>query len=82
MTTPDRAAAVLRIARFMLKMQLASLVLGVVVIVYALGFEVHPHKIGFALVIAAIYLVLAGAVTAWLQRTWRARARRAATNNQ
>jgi uncharacterized membrane protein len=82
MTTPDRAAAALRAARFMLKVQLAGLVLGVVVIVYALGFEVHPHKVGFALVIAAIYLVLAGGVTAWLQQTWRAQARRAAASNQ
>jgi hypothetical protein len=81
-TTPDRSAALLRFARYMLRVQVAGIVLGVVVIVYGLGFQVHPHKVGFALVIAAIYLVLASGVTLLLQRSWRAQARRAAASNQ
>lgn len=77
---PDRSTSRLRSARVILHVQLASMAVGAVAVVYVLGFRVHPHQVGFAFVVAACYVVFTGAVTFFTQYAWRAQARRAAAN--
>jgi len=78
---PDRSAARLRFARIMLRMQLTGLTAGAVVIVYVLGFGAHPHRVGYACLIAACYVACTGIVTFLTQQAWRAQARRAAASD-
>jgi uncharacterized membrane protein len=68
----------MRFARIMLRAQLAFLVIGAAALVYVFGFGVHPHQVGFACVVAACYVVFTGIATFFMQKAWRAQARRAA----
>jgi hypothetical protein len=66
-------------ARVMLIIQVpAAIVLGGVVF-YVLGFSTRPHHVGSAAVFTAAYLVLMAAGTVFMQRIWRAQARRLAS---
>jgi len=70
----------MRFARVMFRAQLAGMAVGAIALVYLLGFRVHPHQVGSAVLIAAGYLVFTGITTFFAQRAWRAQARRAAAN--
>jgi hypothetical protein len=68
----------MRFARLILRVQLAGMAVGAAVLVYVLGFDVHPHQVGYGCLIAACYVALSGVVTFFMQRAWRVQARRAA----
>jgi hypothetical protein len=68
----------MRFARRMLQAQLACMAVGAVALVYVLGLRVHPHKIGYAFLIAAAYVFLTGVATVLTQLAWRVQAVRAA----
>jgi hypothetical protein len=64
----------------MLGVQLGGMLLGAVALVYLLGFEAHPHRIGSACLFAACYVAVTGIVMLLTQKAWRAQARNAATD--
>jgi hypothetical protein len=66
----------------MLIMQLVSMAIGAVLLVYLLGFSVHPHHVRFALVVAVCYLAFTGAGTFVIQRALRIRTRQAAASGE
>jgi len=68
----------MRFARVMLQVQLACMAVGAVALVYIFGYRAHPHQVGSAFLIAAVYVVVTGIPTILMQRAWRAQARRAA----
>jgi hypothetical protein len=70
----------MRFARVMLRAQLAGMAVGAIALVYLLGFRAHPHQVGSAFLIAACYLAFTGITTFFMQRAWRAQARRADAN--
>jgi hypothetical protein len=67
----------MRFARIMLRVQLACLVVGAIALVYVFGFDVHPHQVGFACVVAACYVGFTGIATFFMQKAWRAQPRSA-----
>jgi Protein of unknown function (DUF3592) len=77
---PGRSTSRMRFARVMLWVQLAGMAVGTIALVYFLGFGVRPRQVGSTFLIAACYLVFTGITTFFMQRVWRAQARRAAAN--
>jgi hypothetical protein len=59
----------------MLKLQLGGMVIGAAAVFYVLGLSTHPHHLGLASLLAAVYLAFTGVGTFLIQRAWRARAR-------
>lgn len=77
---PARPTSRMRFARVMLRLQVAGSALGAALLVYVLGFDVRPHQVGYASLIAACYVVLTGIVTFFTQQAWRVQARAASGN--
>ena len=75
-STPAAPVDLLRLARVVLRLQLGGMVLGAALVFYVLGVAAHHRNLGLAIAITATYLVLTGAGTLIIQRSWRARARR------
>jgi hypothetical protein len=65
----------MRSSRIALMTQLAIMLIGVAVIVYVLGFSVHPHRLGLAWVVAACYVVVTGGLALFIYRARRAAAK-------
>lgn len=75
---PGRSRSRTRFLRVILRVQLATIAIGTVALVYVLGFRVHPHQVEFACLTAACYAAFTGITTFFIQKAWRARARTAA----
>jgi len=74
---PGRSASRTRFLRVILRVQLATITIGTVAVVYVLGFRVHPHQVEFACLTAACCAAFGGVTTFFTQKAWRAQARRA-----
>ena len=74
---PDAAqAAAVRNIRRVVTMCVAVSAGGTFFLLYEFGFTVHPHRIGFACVLAAVYLVWSGAGLWLMHRGWMRRVRK------
>jgi len=69
-------AAAIRNIRLIVTICAVVSVGGTVFLVYELGFAIHPHRIGFACILAACYLVWSGAGLWLMHRGWMRRVRK------
>jgi hypothetical protein len=72
---PATAAAIRHIRRIVTICAIVS-VGGTAFLVYEFGFAIHPHRIGFACILAAGYLVWSGAGMWLMHRGWLRRVRK------
>ena len=67
------AAAVRTVRRMVLTACVFASTGGTAFLIYEFGFAVHPHRIGFACMLAAIYLTWCGAGLWLMHRGWARR---------
>jgi hypothetical protein len=57
-------------------MCLVAMILGAGFLIYRFGFDVHPHHVGFAVLLAAVYVIVSGGGYGFVYRMQMRAARR------
>lgn len=67
-TSSSGRARAERAARLLLAVGVVPIIPCAVVLVWLLGFDVRPHQLGFACMVAALFVVIMSASQWWLYR--------------
>jgi hypothetical protein len=72
---PSRRAMAERLARLIVVVMLVSMLPCDAVLIWALGFTMHPQRVGYALIFASGYTIINGASAWFIYRVRMKRAR-------